>query len=60
MEVGLGIHGEPGARTAPLQPASGIVEEVTSTMLLQCYPRKKRGPDPARNMPACTADLDKI
>jgi len=28
MELGLGIHGEPGARMAPLQPVNGIVEEV--------------------------------
>jgi len=28
MELGLGIHGEPGARTAPLQEVNGIVEEV--------------------------------
>ena len=28
MELGLGIHGEPGAHTAPLQPADGIAEEV--------------------------------
>ena len=30
MELGLGIHGEPGARTAPLQPVDGIVEEVNT------------------------------
>ena len=28
MELGLGIHGEPGAKTAPLQPVDGIVAEV--------------------------------
>jgi dihydroxyacetone kinase len=28
MELGLGIHGEPGARTASLQPVDGIVMEA--------------------------------
>ena len=29
MEVGLGVHGEPGASTQPLQPASAIAAQVT-------------------------------
>ena len=28
MELGLGIHGEPGARTVPLQPVDIIVTQV--------------------------------
>ena len=28
MELGLGIHGEPGAKTAPLQPVDDIVKQV--------------------------------
>ena len=30
MELGLGIHGEPGAETAPLQPVGEIVSTVCS------------------------------
>lgn len=28
MELGLGIHGEPGAFTAPMQPIDAIVAQV--------------------------------
>jgi dihydroxyacetone kinase-like protein len=28
MEVGIGIHGEPGRRRAPMRPADAIVDEV--------------------------------
>lgn len=28
IELGLGIHGEPGAKTAPLEPVDAIVKQV--------------------------------
>jgi len=33
MEVGVGIHGEPGRRRAPLAPASDIVEQLCAAIL---------------------------
>lgn len=33
MEVGMGIHGEPGIRTADLLPASGIAELLVDSVL---------------------------
>lgn len=33
MEVGVGIHGEPGRRRAPLVPADGIVDELLGAVL---------------------------
>jgi dihydroxyacetone kinase-like protein len=33
MEVGLGIHGEPGRRQAPLAPADQIVDEIMESVL---------------------------
>ena len=33
MEVGVGIHGEPGRRRAPLAPADSIVQEIIETIL---------------------------
>lgn len=33
MEVGLGIHGEPGIRTSQLLPAAGIAELLVETVL---------------------------
>jgi dihydroxyacetone kinase-like protein len=33
MEMGVGIHGEPGRRRVPLKPADAIVEEMTSAIL---------------------------
>ncbi len=33
MEVGVGIHGEPGRKRAPLRPASEIAEELVSSIL---------------------------
>jgi len=35
MEVGLGIHGEPGAMVAPLQPVDAIVESLLSYITSQ-------------------------
>lgn len=33
MEMGLGIHGEPGAYKAPLQPVDAIVSKVGDSWL---------------------------
>jgi dihydroxyacetone kinase len=35
MELGLGIHGEPGVRRGPLEPADRIVEAIIETLLAQ-------------------------
>lgn len=34
MEVGLGVHGEPGAFSQPLQPASAVAAQVRAANLL--------------------------
>jgi dihydroxyacetone kinase-like protein len=33
MEIGMGIHGEPGVRRGPLQPADAVVDEVMGILL---------------------------
>ncbi|PID56418.1 dihydroxyacetone kinase subunit DhaK [candidate division KSB3 bacterium] len=33
MEIGMGIHGEPGVRRGPLKTADDVVEEILSTIL---------------------------
>ena len=33
MEIGMGIHGEPGVRRGPLETADEIAEELTRTIL---------------------------
>jgi dihydroxyacetone kinase-like protein len=33
MEIGMGIHGEPGVRRGPLESADSIARELTSTIL---------------------------
>jgi phosphoenolpyruvate---glycerone phosphotransferase subunit DhaK len=33
MEIGMGIHGEPGVRRGPLETADAIAEELTRTIL---------------------------
>jgi dihydroxyacetone kinase-like protein len=33
MEIGMGIHGEPGVRRGPLKPADAIAEEMLSALL---------------------------
>ncbi len=33
MEIGVGIHGEPGRKRAPLRPAAEIAEELVSSIL---------------------------
>lgn len=32
MEIGMGIHGEPGVRTAHLQPADELVDQIVSSL----------------------------
>jgi dihydroxyacetone kinase-like protein len=34
MEIGMGIHGEPGVRRGPLRTAGEIVEEMLNALLL--------------------------
>jgi dihydroxyacetone kinase-like protein len=41
MEIGMGIHGEPGVRRGPLRPADAIAEEMVS-LLLADMPLKAR------------------
>jgi dihydroxyacetone kinase-like protein len=33
MEIGLGLHGEPGRRRAPLEPADRVVDEMMELIL---------------------------
>jgi phosphoenolpyruvate---glycerone phosphotransferase subunit DhaK len=33
MEIGMGIHGEPGIRRGPLRPADAVVDEMMAPML---------------------------
>jgi dihydroxyacetone kinase len=33
MEIGMGIHGEPGVRRGPLEPADRIADELVDTIL---------------------------
>jgi ATP-dependent dihydroxyacetone kinase len=43
MELGLGIHGEPGVRRGPLEPADRIVEAIIETLLAQtAIPESRR------------------
>ena len=39
MEIGVGIHGEPGRRRTPFQPASAIVEELMAAILKDLNPQ---------------------
>lgn len=39
MEIGVGIHGEPGRRRAALLPASAIVEELMAAILKDLSPK---------------------
>lgn len=39
MEVGVGIHGEPGRRRAPIAAADAIVEELIDALLADLAPR---------------------
>jgi len=40
MEIGVGIHGEPGRRRAPFQPAQAIVQELMGAILKDLNPQK--------------------
>src|SRR5438067_8378537 len=40
MEIGVGIHGEPGRRRASLRPASEIVHELMSAILNDLNPKR--------------------
>jgi phosphoenolpyruvate---glycerone phosphotransferase subunit DhaK len=40
MEIGVGIHGEPGRRRAAFQPANAIVQELMSSILKDLAPKK--------------------
>ena len=40
MEIGVGIHGEPGRRRAAFQPATAIVQELMSAILKDLAPKK--------------------
>lgn len=33
MEIGMGIHGEPGVRRGPLRPANAVVDEIMDALL---------------------------
>lgn len=33
MEIGMGIHGEPGVRRGPLKPANAVVDEIMDAIL---------------------------
>jgi dihydroxyacetone kinase-like protein len=35
MEIGMGIHGEPGVRRGPLRPADAVVDEIMDTLLAE-------------------------
>lgn len=42
MEVGVGIHGEPGRRRAAVQPAMAIVKDLMDAILKDLNPKKGR------------------
>jgi dihydroxyacetone kinase len=33
MEIGMGIHGEPGVRRGPLEPADKVVDQLLDTLM---------------------------
>ncbi|NPC57404.1 dihydroxyacetone kinase subunit DhaK [Caenimonas soli] len=39
MEIGVGIHGEPGRRRTPFQPAAAIVQELMTEILKDLNPK---------------------
>jgi dihydroxyacetone kinase-like protein len=43
MEIGIGIHGEPGSKRMPLQPASEIVRQLTGPVFAE-QPFQQGGP----------------
>lgn len=36
MEIGMGIHGEPGVRRGPLKPARDVADEILDTIFTEC------------------------
>jgi dihydroxyacetone kinase DhaK subunit len=40
MEIGMGIHGEPGAKREPLQPADAVAERMTLAILDDLEPAR--------------------
>ena len=38
IELGLGIHGEPGVRREPLEPVDSLVDRLLDAILLTCRP----------------------
>ncbi|MCA8881452.1 MAG: dihydroxyacetone kinase subunit DhaK [Rhodobacteraceae bacterium] len=40
MEIGMGIHGEPGVARGPLEPADSIVDEMMDRILAEMAPAK--------------------
>jgi len=42
MEIGVGIHGEPGRKRAPVQPAMSIVQDLMQAILKDLNPQKGR------------------
>ena len=40
MEIGVGIHGEPGRRRAAFQPAAAIVQELMAAILKDLAPKR--------------------
>jgi dihydroxyacetone kinase-like protein len=39
MEIGMGIHGEPGVRRGPLRPADAVVDELMDALLAEMQPQ---------------------
>jgi triose/dihydroxyacetone kinase / FAD-AMP lyase (cyclizing) len=42
IELGLGIHGEPGVRKAPLEPVDALVDKLLATILVRFAARPSR------------------
>ncbi len=41
MSLGLGVHGEPGASLAPVQPVAGIVGQLVGRIVGSYLPVKR-------------------
>ncbi len=42
MELGLGIHGEPGVRRVPVEPADAVVDTIVATIVTVMRPGSER------------------
>jgi phosphoenolpyruvate---glycerone phosphotransferase subunit DhaK len=40
MEIGMGIHGEPGMRREPLKPADAVVDEIMDAIFQEMQPKR--------------------